>query len=439
MTKKLYIKTYGCQMNQYDSGKIIDVLNSKEKIELIDTPSDADIVILNTCSIREKAEEKVFHELGRIRKFKEKNKNLKIGVAGCVAAQEGKNIFKRAPYVNVVFGPQDLHKTNDLLEKSSKIQVVETTFDEIKKFDEMPQVSRSESSVYLTIMEGCSKFCTFCVVPYTRGEEVSRNLDSILKEVVDLIKNGATEITLLGQNVNAFTAVWEDRQLRIGDLIQIIAEFDEIKRIRFTTSHPNDVDKNLLDCFQSVPKLANQFHLPVQSGSNEILRRMKRDYTKQKYLEIISDIKKIRPDIPVSSDFIVGFPGEKKSDFHETMQLVEEVKFDNSYSFIYSQRPGTPAAGMKDNVSDAEKKQRLNELQELLNVYATERSEKLLGSIQSCLVSGKSKKNKDEYQARTECNRVVNFDSNGIDLAGQLVNIRINDVLANSLRGTIEH
>lgn len=439
MTKRLYIKTYGCQMNEYDSGKIIDVLNAKEKIEISESPEDADIVVLNTCSIREKAEDKVYSELGRLRKIKEKNTHLKIAVAGCVASQEGEKIIKRAPYVNLVFGPQDLHKTNELLEKSESIPVVETTFDEIKKFDEMPKISRTENSAYLTIMEGCSKFCTFCVVPYTRGEEVSRSLDSILNEVLDLIKNGATEITLLGQNVNAFTAIWEERRLRIGDLIQIISQFDEILRLRFTTSHPNDVDKNLIDCYQSVPKLANQFHLPVQSGSDEILRRMKRDYTKEKYLGIIDKIKRVRPDIPVSSDFIVGFPGESKADFYETMDLVEKVKFDNSYSFIYSQRPGTPAAGMKDDVSADDKKKRLKDLQDLLNKYALERSEKLQNTIQSCLVTGKSKKDKKEYQGRTECNRVVNFPSNGIDLAGQLVNIRINDVLANSLRGSIEN
>lgn len=438
MTKKLYIKTYGCQMNEYDSGKIIDVLQSKEKIELIDKPADADIVILNTCSIREKAEEKVFHELGRIRKFKEKNKDLKIGVAGCVAAQEGKNIFKRAPYVNVVFGPQDLHKTNDLLEKSSKIPVVETTFDEIKKFDHLPDTMRTQNSAPLSIMEGCSKYCTYCVVPYTRGEEVSRSLDSILLELVNLIKNGATEIILLGQNVNAYTAVWEGRQIRLGDLIQIISEFEQIKRIRFTTSHPNDVDQNLFDCFRAVPKLVNHFHLPVQSGSNKILTNMKRDYTKESYLKIVSDIRKIRSNIPISSDFIVGFPGETKQDFQETLELVEEVKFDKSYSFIFSPRPGTPAAKMKDEVSKTEKQVRLKELQDLLNQYSKERSVELGGTVQNCMVIGKAKKHDNQLQARTECNRVVNFECNSIDLVGQLVNIRIDEVLPNSLRGSLQ-
>ena len=420
-------------MNEYDSGKIIDVLQSKEKIELIDKPADADIVILNTCSIREKAEEKVFHELGRIRKFKEKNKDLKIGVAGCVAAQEGKNIFKRAPYVNVVFGPQDLHKTNDLLEKSSKIPVVETTFDEIKKFDHLPDTMRTQNSAPLSIMEGCSKYCTYCVVPYTRGEEVSRTLDSILLELVNLIKNGATEIILLGQNVNAYTAVWEGRQIRLGDLIQIISEFEQIKRIRFTTSHPNDVDQNLFDCFRAVPKLVNHFHLPVQSGSNKILTNMKRDYTKESYLKIVSDIRKIRSNIPISSDFIVGFPGETKQDFQETLELVEEVKFDKSYSFIFSPRPGTIASKL-DMIDKSIAKERLTLIQEKLFSNQIEINKSMENQIIDVLVENKMEK-QNKFFGRNKYITPVIFDGNDNQI-GKSIKVKIQTSNQNTLFGS---
>ena len=384
MGKKLYIKTYGCQMNEYDSDKTVDILKEKKGVELTSNVKEADIILLNTCSIRDKAESKVYSELGRLNKLKEKNPNLKIGVGGCVATQEGSNIKKRAPYVDLIYGPQTLHRVSDLLDIDPQkgIKAIDITFPIEEKFDSLPSPSSGGPSSYVAIMEGCSKYCSFCVVPYTRGDEVSRKPEQIFDEVARLAEQGVSEITFIGQNVNSYKMPYKDRILRLSDLIEIISHIDGIERIRYTTSHPLDMTDDLIEVYQYVPQLVSQLHLPVQSGSNKILEKMKRNYTIDIFLNAVERIKSFRPDLRVSSDFIVGFPGETEDDFQQTMQLVNEVKFDSSFSFIYSKRPGTPASKLEDNTSLDEKKDRLKKLQDQLNHYHRQRARDV--SVQSC-------------------------------------------------------
>ena len=441
MGTKLYIKTYGCQMNEYDSDKTADILKEKKGVELTNDVQEADIILLNTCSIRDKAESKVYSELGRLNKLKEKNPNLKIGVGGCVATQEGSNIKKRAPYVDLIYGPQTLHRVSDLLDIDSQsgIKAIDITFPIEEKFDSLPNPSTSGPSSYVAIMEGCSKYCSFCVVPYTRGDEVSRKPEQIFDEVARLSEQGVTEITFIGQNVNSYKMPYKDRVLRLSDLIEIISHIDGIERIRYTTSHPLDMTDDLIEVYQYVPQLVSQLHLPVQSGSNRILEKMKRNYTIDLFLDAVERIKSYRPDLRVSSDFIVGFPGETDHDFQQTMSLVNEVKFDSSFSFIYSKRPGTPASKLEDNTSQDEKKERLKILQEQLNHYHRQHSRSMVGSIQRCLVTGLAKKSPEQLQARTECNRVINFDLENISFIGKLVDIEVTEALSYSLLGTLHN
>ena len=441
MGTKLYIKTYGCQMNEYDSDKTVDILKEKKGVELTNNIQEADIILLNTCSIRDKAESKVYSELGRLNKLKEKNPNLKIGVGGCVATQEGSNIKKRAPYVDLIYGPQTLHRVSDLLDIDSQsgIKAIDITFPIEEKFDSLPNPSSSGPSSYVAIMEGCSKYCSFCVVPYTRGDEVSRKPEQIFDEVARLAEQGVTEITFIGQNVNSYKMPYKDRILRLSDLIEIISHIDGIERIRYTTSHPLDMTDDLIEVYQYVPQLVSQLHLPVQSGSNRILEKMKRNYTIDIFLDAVERIKSYRPDLRVSSDFIVGFPGETDHDFQQTMSLVNEVKFDSSFSFIYSKRPGTPASKLEDNTSQDEKKERLKILQEQLNHYHMQHSRSMVGSIQRCLVTGLAKRSPEQLQARTECNRVINFDLENISFIGKLVDIEVTEALSYSLLGTLHN
>ena len=437
MGTKLYIKTYGCQMNEYDTQKTVEILKKEKNIELTQSPDDAEIILLNTCSIREKAEEKVYSELGRINKLKEMNPNLKIGVGGCVASQEGENIFKRAPYVDLIFGPQTLHKVPELLDQEDKIKAVDVSFPIEEKFDSLLLPEASGPSSFVSIMEGCSKFCTFCVVPYTRGEEVSRKPRQIFDEVARLAEQGVKEIVFVGQNVNSYKYSESGRILGLADLIQISAEINGIERIRYTTSHPLDMTNDLIEIYKYVPQLVDHLHLPVQSGSDKVLLDMKRNYSFDDYLSIIQKLKKIRPSIKISSDFIVGFPTETKEDFEMTMNLVNEVKFDASFSFIFSARPGTPAAKLADCSTLDEKKERLYELQSRLNEFQASYSKELEGTIQRCLVTDLSKKDSREMQARTECNRVVNFHFQNPNILGKLVDIKIDEALSNSLKGTL--
>ena len=437
MGTKLYIKTYGCQMNEYDTQKTVEILKKEKNIELTQSPDDAEIILLNTCSIREKAEEKVYSELGRINKLKEMNPNLKIGVGGCVASQEGENIFKRAPYVDLIFGPQTLHKVPELLDQEDKIKAVDVSFPIEEKFDSLLLPEASGPSSFVSIMEGCSKFCTFCVVPYTRGEEVSRKPRQIFDEVARLAEQGVKEIVFVGQNVNSYKYSESGRILGLADLIQISAEINGIERIRYTTSHPLDMTNDLIEIYKYVPQLVDHLHLPVQSGSDKVLLDMKRNYSFDDYLSIIQRLKKIRPSIKISSDFIVGFPTETKEDFEMTMNLVNEVKFDASFSFIFSARPGTPAAKLADCSTLDEKKERLYELQSRLNEFQASYSKELEGTIQRCLVTDLSKKDSREMQARTECNRVVNFHFQNPNILGKLVDIKIDEALSNSLKGTL--
>ena len=441
MGKKLYIKTYGCQMNEYDSDKTVDILKEKKGVELTSNVKEADIILLNTCSIRDKAESKVYSELGRLNKLKEKNPNLKIGVGGCVATQEGSNIKKRAPYVDLIYGPQTLHRVSDLLDIDPQkgIKAIDITFPIEEKFDSLPSPSSGGPSSYVAIMEGCSKYCSFCVVPYTRGDEVSRKPEQIFDEVARLAEQGVSEITFIGQNVNSYKMPYKDRILRLSDLIEIISHIDGIERIRYTTSHPLDMTDDLIEVYQYVPQLVSQLHLPVQSGSNKILEKMKRNYTIDIFLNAVERIKSFRSDLRVSSDFIVGFPGETEDDFQQTMQLVNEIKFDSSFSFIYSKRPGTPASKLEDNTSLDEKKERLKKLQDQLNHYHREHSSSMVGTIQRCLVTGLAKKSPEQLQARTECNRVINFDLENIRFIGKLVDIEVTEALSYSLLGTLHN
>ena len=437
MGTKLYIKTYGCQMNEYDSQKTLEILKQDPTIEETSNPEEADIILLNTCSIREKAEEKVYSELGRLRKLKIENPNLKIGVGGCVASQEGKNIFKRAPYVDLIFGPQTIHKVPSLLSKKNKIEAVDVSFPIEEKFDALPAPEATGTSSFVSIMEGCSKYCSFCVVPYTRGDEVSRKPEQIFDEVARLVEQGVSEIVFVGQNVNSYEYSFNGRMLRLSDLIEVTGSIDGVERIRYTTSHPLDMTDDLIEVYGHVPQLVSHLHLPVQSGSNSILTKMKRNYSRELYIDVIEKLKLVRPNIKVSSDFIVGFPGETAADFQQTMDLIEEVQFDASFSFIYSARPGTPASKLHDATPLAEKKERLNILQNRIDELQTFYSDALAGTIQRCLVTGISRKNIKQLQARTECNRVVNFDFQNINILGKLVDINITKSYQRSLVGKI--
>jgi len=442
MQKKLFIKTFGCQMNEYDSDKMADVLNVSEGLVRTDTPDDADIILFNTCSVREKAQEKVFSDLGRVRELKKKNPDLVIGVGGCVASQEGAAIIKRAPYVDVVFGPQTLHRLPDLLRerRASGRSQVDISFPEIEKFDHLPPPRVEGSSAFISIMEGCSKYCSYCVVPYTRGEEVSRRFEDVLTEVAQLADQGVREITLLGQNVNAYRGVMADGEIAdFALLIEYIAEFDGIQRIRYVTSHPKEFTQRLIDVYARVPKLVNHLYLPAQHGSDKILAAMKRGYTVLEYKSIIRRLREVRPDIVVSSDFIVGFPGETDADFEALMKLVDDIGYDNSYSFIFSPRPGTPAANLADDTPHAVKLERLQRLQKVIADNTRRYSDAMVGTVQRVLVEGPSKRDTQEMQGRSENNRVVNFDGgpNGARLTGQFIDINITASNPYSLRGEL--
>ena len=437
MSTKLYIKTYGCQMNEYDSQKTLEILKQDSTIKETYDLFDADIILLNTCSIREKAEEKVYSELGRLKKLKEKNPKLKIGVGGCVATQEGKNIYKRAPYVDLIFGPQTIHKVPSLIKQENKIQAVDVSFPIEEKFDSLPAPEATGPTSFVSIMEGCSKYCSFCVVPYTRGDEVSRNPEQIFDEVARLIEQGVSEITFLGQNVNSYRYSFKGRMLGLSDLIEVCGAIEGVDRIRYTTSHPLDMTDDLIDVYSHVPQLVSHLHLPVQSGSNEILTKMKRNYSREDYLQIISKLRRARSNIKISSDFIVGFPNETNKDFQQTMDLIEKVQFDASFSFIYSPRPGTPASQLEDKTPPTKKKERLQILQDRIDYFQRRYSKELVGTIQRCLVTGVSKKDSKQLQARTECNRVVNFDFQNINILGKLVDINIMEAYSHSLAGKI--
>jgi tRNA-2-methylthio-N6-dimethylallyladenosine synthase len=437
---KLYIQTHGCQMNEYDSSKMADVLMASHQLVKTDDMADADVILLNTCSIREKAQEKVFSELGRFRDIKAKKPHVVIGVGGCVASQEGSAILKRAPYVDMIFGPQTLHRLGDMLQevKTKRKSVVDISFPEIEKFDRMPEPRAEGPSALVSIMEGCSKYCSFCVVPYTRGEEISRPLDDVLAEIVKLTEQGVREVNLLGQNVNDYRGIMHDGNFAdLAALIEYLASLDNLLRIRFTTSHPLAFSNNLIQAYANVPKLANHLHLPVQSGSDRILAAMKRGYTALEYKSKIRRLRKVRPDISISSDFIIGFPGETERDFEDTMNLIHDIGFDNSYSFIYSPRPGTPAAALADNVSADVKKQRLNILQTRILQNTQDISARMIGTTQNILVTRPSRKDPAKLSGRTENNRVVNF-AGGKDLIGQIVGVKITEALPNSLRGELD-
>ncbi|MEW5972643.1 MAG: tRNA (N6-isopentenyl adenosine(37)-C2)-methylthiotransferase MiaB [Pseudomonadota bacterium] len=437
--KKVYIKTWGCQMNEYDSQKMGDVLHACEGMQLAQTPEEADVILLNTCSIREKAQEKVFSQLGQWKELKRAKPELVIGVGGCVASQEGEALRERAPFVDVVFGPQTLHRLPEMIReaRSSGHAVVDISFPEIEKFDRLPEPRAEGPTAFVSIMEGCSKYCTFCVVPYTRGEEVSRPFDDVLAECAQLAAQGVREINLLGQNVNAYRGAMHDGGIAdLALLIEFVAAIDGIERIRFTTSHPVEFTDRLIEAYRNVPKLASFLHLPVQSGSDRVLAAMKRGHTAIEYKSKIRKLREARPDIGLSSDFIVGFPGETEADFEATMKLIRDVGFDQSFSFIYSARPGTPAASLEDDTPLEVKKERLYRLQELINSQARAISEAMLGTVQRILVEGPSRKDPDELMGRTENNRVVNFKG-GARLIGQMIDVRITEVLPNSLRGEV--
>ncbi|BBL35942.1 tRNA-2-methylthio-N(6)-dimethylallyladenosine [Nitrosomonas stercoris] len=426
-------------MNEYDSDKMADLLLSEKSMELTNTPEDADLILFNTCSVREKAQEKVFHDLGRVRHLKESNPNLLIGVGGCVASQEGSEIIKRAPFVDLVFGPQTLHRLPELIDARRRTghSQVDVTFPEIEKFDRLPPAHTVGATAFVSIMEGCSKYCSFCVVPYTRGEEVSRPLDDVLSEVARLAIQGVKEVTLLGQNVNAYYDKSSDQdEIDFATLLDYIHEIPGIERIRYTTSHPKEFTNRLIDVYQRLPKLVGHVHLPVQSGSDRILAAMKRGYTVTEYRSIIRKLKATRPNISISSDFIIGFPGETDSDFERTMELIDYVKFDESFSFIYSPRPGTPAADLPDDTPHQVKLARLHRLQEKIGANAQVISQGMIGSIQRVLVEGVSKKNPNEYSGRTDNNRVVNFAGHS-DLIGNFIDIKITEALSHTLRGEI--
>ncbi|ENM5842452.1 tRNA (N6-isopentenyl adenosine(37)-C2)-methylthiotransferase MiaB [Vibrio mimicus] len=439
MSKKLLIKTWGCQMNEYDSSKMADLLNAANGYELTEIPEEADVLLLNTCSIREKAQEKVFHQLGRWKTLKDKKPGVVIGVGGCVATQEGDSIRVRAPYVDVIFGPQTLHRLPEMIKQSqiSEAPVMDISFPEIEKFDRLPEPRAEGPTAFVSIMEGCSKYCTYCVVPYTRGEEVSRPMDDVLFEIAQLAEQGVREVNLLGQNVNAYRGATHDGEIcSFAELLRLVATIDGIDRIRFTTSHPLEFTDDIIAVYEDTPELVSFLHLPVQSGSDRILTMMKRPHTAIEYKSIIRKLRKARPDIQISSDFIVGFPGESDKDFQDTMKLIRDVDFDMSFSFIFSPRPGTPAADYPCDLSEEVKKERLYELQQQINSQAMRYSRLMLGTEQRILVEGPSKKDLMELRGRTENNRVVNFEGSP-ELIGQFVDVKIVDVFANSLRGEL--
>ena len=427
MANKYYIKTFGCQMNEYDSEKIGGVLSKKNQLTETSSPEDADLIILNTCSIREKAEVKVFSDLGRFRELKEKKPGLRIAVGGCVASQEGENIIKRAPYVDLVFGPQSLHRVSELLNKreiSGKPQI-DITFPEIEKFDYLPIINKNRVSASISIMEGCSKYCSFCVVPYTRGEEVSRPLEGILNEIVRLTFNGVSEITLLGQNVNAYRGIMDNGDIAdFSLLLEYVAEIKEIKRIRFTTSHPNEMTDNLINCFASIDKLAKTIHLPIQSGSDRVLSAMKRNYTTLEYKSIIRKIRKVCPEISLTSDFIIGFPNETDSEFASTIKIMKDLEFDYSFSFLYSPRPGTPASYIEDTISNETKQQRLEELQNINVSQGKAYTKSMEGTNQRVLFDHHSKKNKNILLGKTDNNRIVEVNASS-GLLNKFVNVKV--------------
>ncbi|MCG7954195.1 MAG: tRNA (N6-isopentenyl adenosine(37)-C2)-methylthiotransferase MiaB [Candidatus Thiodiazotropha endolucinida] len=437
MAGKLYIKTFGCQMNEYDSSRMADGLRVAAGLELTENPEEADVLLLNTCSIREKAQEKVFSQLGRWRPWKERNPALIIGVGGCVASQEGDAIRQRAPYVDLVFGPQTLHRLPDMVQQVRRehAPLVDVSFPEIEKFDRLPEPRAEGPTAYVSVMEGCSKYCTYCVVPFTRGEEISRPFDDVIAEVAGLAGQGVREIHLLGQNVNAYRGeMHEGGEADLALLIEYVAAIEGVERVRFTTSHPVEFSDSLIDVYAQVPELVSFLHLPVQSGSDRVLAMMKRGHMAVEYKAKIARLRKVRPDITISSDFIVGFPGETETDFEQTLKLIEEVGFDHSYSFIYSRRPGTPASDLPDDVPLAVKQQRLERLQQLINTQAQRISRQMVGTTQRILVERPAKKDPAQLAGRTENNRVVNFTAPA-ELIGQFVEVRITEALPNSLRG----
>jgi tRNA-2-methylthio-N6-dimethylallyladenosine synthase len=444
MQKKIFIKTFGCQMNEYDSDKMADVLGAADGMVRTDRPEDADVILLNTCSVREKAQEKVFSDLGRLRELKLAKPDLLIGVGGCVASQEGEAIVKRAPYVDMVFGPQTLHRLPQLISerRSSGQSQVDISFPEIEKFDHLPPARVEGASAFVSIMEGCSKYCSYCVVPYTRGEEVSRRFEDVLTEVAGLAAQGVREITLLGQNVNAFRGQQADGEVAdFALLLEYVADIPGVERIRFVTSHPKEFTQRLIDAYAKIPQLVSHLYLPAQHGSDKILGAMKRGYTALEYKSIIRRIRAVRPDIAISSDFIVGFPGETEADFEAMMKLIQDVGFDNSYSFIFSKRPGTPAASLEDDTPHEVKLARLQKLQAAIDANTRRFSLAMVGTVQRILVEGPSRKDVDssELQGRTENNRVVNFSAgpDGLALVGQLVDVRITESHSYTLRGDL--
>ncbi len=440
MAKKLFIRTFGCQMNEYDSDKMADVLAVSEEIIKTDVPEDADIILFNTCSVREKAQERVFHDLGRVRLLKKDKPDLIIGVGGCVASQEGEAIIRRAPYVDIVFGPQTLHRLPQLIAEKRRLgrAQVDVSFPEIEKFDNLPPAKVEGAAAFVSIMEGCSKFCTYCIVPYTRGDEVSRPFDDILTEVAGLAAQGVGEVTLLGQNVNAYRGpmAGSDEKADLAMLIEYIAEIPGIERIRYTTSHPCELTQRLIDVYATVPKLVSHLHLPVQSGSDRVLAAMKRGYTALEYKSLVRRLRAARPDISLSSDFIVGFPGETAEDFEKTMKLIDDIGFDASFSFIFSPRPGTPAAELHDDTPREVQVERLTRLQQRIEALAQTVSQAMVGTVQRVLVEGISKKDGNELAGRTDNNRVVNFQGNP-RLVHKFIDVRITSAMPHSLRGEV--
>ncbi|WGE31339.1 tRNA (N6-isopentenyl adenosine(37)-C2)-methylthiotransferase MiaB [Actinobacillus genomosp. 2] len=436
---KLHITTWGCQMNEYDSSKMADLLNSTHGLELTDKPEEADVLLLNTCSIREKAQEKVFSQLGRWKNWKKDKPELIIGVGGCVASQEGEHIRDRAPFVDIVFGPQTLHRLPEMINKirGGDRAIVDISFPEIEKFDRLPEPRAEGPTAFVSIMEGCNKYCSFCVVPYTRGEEVSRPVDDVLFEIAQLAEQGVREVNLLGQNVNAYRGETFDGGIcTFAELLRLVAAIDGIDRVRYTTSHPIEFTDDIIEVYRDTPELVSFLHLPIQSGADRVLTMMKRNHTALEYKAIIRKLREVRPNIQISSDFIVGFPGETAEDFEQTMKVIEQVNFDMSFSFIYSARPGTPAADLPDDISEEEKKERLARLQQRINHQAMQFSRAMLGTEQRVLVEGPSKKDIMELTGRTENNRIVNFQGTP-DMIGKFVDIKITDVYTNSLRGNV--
>ena len=435
MGTKLYIKTFGCQMNEYDSQKTVEILQNKKDMEVTTNVEEADIILLNTCSIREKAEDKVYSELGRLNKLKIKNPNIKIGVGGCVATQEGSNITKRAPYVDLIYGPQTLHKVSDLLDEDDKLKAIDITFPIEEKFDSLPEPTATSPSSFVAIMEGCSKYCSFCVVPYTRGDEVSRKAQQIFDEIARLVEQGTSEIVFVGQNVNSYKQVHDGRTLRLSDLIDIASNINGVDRIRFTTSHPLDMTDDLIEIFGSVPQLANQLHLPVQSGSDRILKAMKRNYTADLYRDIIERVKKIRPTIKVTSDFIVGFPGETDKDFQDTLRIVEEVKYAHAYSFKYSSRPGTPASMMENHIEEGVKSERLQILQDLIKQQTRDFNKSFEGKEIDVLID-KPGNGEDRLSGRSAYLQTVHMDGKA-SMIGKIIKAKVSKSRDNSLECVI--